>query len=208
MNPTDWKDVTIVLANGEKRPAKAHYAGDGWCDVIVESDGLTARLWVLADGSTDLPMNPCRLAEPFPLTPLPDRTLPVTPAERFCATMLRAWKEWASSETAGTPVVEATSIDVTRALRNRGWIDAFDFSPPGRELLARAEAAPEPDPTTAIVAFLRAEETKFRKEATRLAEQGRARCESKASVLATVAAYIERGDHLTTPIDAPPRREP
>ncbi len=57
-------------------------------------------------------------------------------------------------------------------------------------------AAPVND-RAAIVAFIRAEETKYRKEATRLAEQGRSRCESKASVLATVAAYIERGDYLT-----------
>ena len=70
----DWRDVEIVLANGEQRPAKACYVGDGWCDVIVESGEMTARLWVLADGSTDLPMNPCRLAKPFPVSPRPALT--------------------------------------------------------------------------------------------------------------------------------------
>jgi hypothetical protein len=61
----------------------------------------------------------------------------------------------------------------------------------------RAKYGAPADDRAAIVAFIRAEETKYRKEATRLAEQGRSRCESKASVLATVAAYIERGDYLT-----------
>ena len=66
-----------------------------------------------------------------------------------------------------------------------------------------------PDPTAAIVAFVRAEETKFRKAAAATGSSEAAdRCAVRASVLATVAAYIERGDHLTPPIDASPAKEP
>ena len=62
---TDWQDVEIVLADGSRRPAKAAYVGEGWCDTIVDHGDFTARLWVRADGSAELPMHPCRLAAPF-----------------------------------------------------------------------------------------------------------------------------------------------
>jgi hypothetical protein len=62
----------------------------------------------------------------------------------------------------------------------------------------RAKYAAPVDDKAAIVAFLRAEETKYRMalhETTRreVAERHTAR----ASILATMAAYIERGDYLT-----------
>jgi len=62
----------------------------------------------------------------------------------------------------------------------------------------------KPDPTAAIVRFLRAEEERFDRgsEDADLGVEGRERCRSKASALRTAAAYIERGDHLTT--DAAP----
>lgn len=57
----------------------------------------------------------------------------------------------------------------------------------------------KPDPTDAIVRFLRAEEERFDRgsEDADLGVEGRERCRNKASALRTVAAYIERGDHLT-----------
>ena len=57
----------------------------------------------------------------------------------------------------------------------------------------------KPDPTAAIVRFLRAEEERFDRgsEDADLGVEGRERCRNKASALRTVAAYIERGDHLT-----------
>ncbi len=87
--------------------------------------------------------------------------------------------------------------------------DAIDLTPAGAALLARVEGAPVPDPTAAIVAFVRAEEAKFRKAAVSTgSSEAASRCAVRASVLGTVAAYIERGDHLAPPIDAPPAKEP
>lgn len=83
MSTVDWKDVSVVLANGETASAKACYVGDGWCDVIVNHENGTVRLWMLADGSANPPMTPCRLASPFLLTPqAPSQTLPAASAER------------------------------------------------------------------------------------------------------------------------------
>lgn len=55
------------------------------------------------------------------------------------------------------------------------------------------------DPTAAIVRFPRAEEERFDRgsEDANIGVEGRERCRNKASALRTVAAYIERGDHLT-----------
>lgn len=65
MNNPAWKDVTVVFADGSTRPAKAAYAGEGWCDVIVDHDNYAARFWAKSDGTVDLPMNPVRLEKPF-----------------------------------------------------------------------------------------------------------------------------------------------
>ena len=56
----------------------------------------------------------------------------------------------------------------------------------------------KPDPTAAIVRFLRAEEERFDRgsEDADLGVEGRERCRNKASALRTAVAYIERGDHL------------
>lgn len=74
----------------------------------------------------------------------------------------------------------------------------------------RVEAAPALDPTAAIVAFIATEEARYRRNSKDPAHDaaGRERCANKASVLATIGRYIERGDHLTPPIDAPPAKEP
>lgn len=66
---SDWQDVEIVFADGTTGPAKAAYAGDGWCDVVAERGDMTARFWVKADGTADLPMNPCRLSKPLEKKP-------------------------------------------------------------------------------------------------------------------------------------------
>ena len=139
----------------------------------------------------------------------PPRTSPVTPAERACATVLRTWLEW--HETPPEPRGDAyeAMLNLGDWLADSGIVEgeSLALTPAGRDLLARVEAA-APDPTAAIVAFLRAEETKFRKAASFTpSTEARMRCESSASALATVGAYIARGDHLA-PIAAPPAKEP
>ena len=56
----------------------------------------------------------------------------------------------------------------------------------------------KPDPTAAIVRFLRADAERIDRgsAAANLGVEGRERCRNKASALRTAAAYIERGDHL------------
>jgi hypothetical protein len=135
-----------------------------------------------------------------------DRTLPVTPAERACATVLRAWLAWEPDGDADhNYCAHMVMLDLSESLLKNGLVAGVKPTPAGRDLLARAEAATPAEPATAIVAFLRAEEARFRRNSKDPAHDaaGRERCTNKASVLATVAAYIERGDHLTTSIDAP-----
>lgn len=61
-----------------------------------------------------------------------------------------------------------------------------------------ADGERAPDPTAAIVRFLRAEEERFDRgsEDAKIGVEGRERCRNKASALRTAATYIERGDHL------------
>lgn len=68
MSAAKWQDVEIVFANGSTGLARAAYVGDGWCDVVVDHGDYTTRIWVRADGTADLPMNPCRLARPMDTT--------------------------------------------------------------------------------------------------------------------------------------------
>lgn len=86
--------------------------------------------------------------------------------------------------------------------------DALDNNmvPKARKALSDLEDAirrlqARPDPTAAIVRFLRAEEERFDRgsEDAKVGVEGRERCRNKASALRTAAAYIERGDHLTAP---------
>lgn len=137
------------------------------------------------------------------------RTLPVTVYERATATVLRAYVE--QTKAMGGALV-ATALDaVGDAFVRYGLLAvARNLTPAGEALLARVEEAPVLEPTAAIVAFIRAEETRYRRNSWDSSHDaaGRERCANKASVLATVAAYIERGDHLAPPIDAPPAKEP
>ena len=66
----------------------------------------------------------------------------------------------------------------------------------------RAKYGPPADDRAAIVAFIRAEETKFRRAAEKHeSEDARARCAAKASAIGTLAAYIERGDYLNGDVE-------
>ena len=142
------------------------------------------------------------------------RTLPVTPAEQHLAAILRSFQAWNTHPDAGIDEEDEAlqlMLGLGEWLQEEGMLndDEPGFTPAGAALLARVEAAPDADPTAAIVAFIRAEETKFRKAAASTGSNEAAeRCAVRASVLATVAAYIERGDHLAPPIDAPPAKEP
>lgn len=137
------------------------------------------------------------------------RTLPVTTAERAAADMLRAWQAW-RPDASDSIAMRAFMVACGRAAMVARLADALDLTPAGAALLARVEEAPVLEPTAAIVAFIRAEETRYRRNSWDSSHDaaGRERCANKASVLATVAAYIERGDHLAPPIDAPPAKEP
>ena len=82
---------------------------------------------------------------PFEGEPAP-RTLPVTPAERTCAAVLRAWLEWPGTE---MPIGEYTPyelflLDVGDWLQELGLaeVETSEPTPAGAALLARVEAAP------------------------------------------------------------------
>lgn len=174
--------------------------------------GLSSSAWFTGDdGPADPPSE--RPVPPVAAPVSAARTLPVTPAERAASDMLRAWQAWPGTE---MPIGEYTPyelfmLDVGDWLQELGLaeVETSALTPAGAALLARVEAAAEPNPTAAIVTFIRAEETKFRKAAAATGSSEAAdRCAARASVLATVAAYIERGDHLAPPIASPPAKEP
>lgn len=84
---------------------------------------------------------------PEPCVSCPGRTLPVTPAERAAASMLRAWRDWKPDMTDRGPVHEM----ITRfgdAAMVAGLADAIDLTPAGRDLLVRVDASEQ---TTATV---------------------------------------------------------
>lgn len=76
------------------------------------------------------------------------RTLPVTPAERACATVLRAYLAWQLSEDDVAPQV---MVDLGASLRTEGLIAGYRaaLTPAGRDLLARVESA-ERTPETVL----------------------------------------------------------
>ena len=93
------------------------------------------------------------------------------------------------------PTITEALVDMREALDRGMVLSARKALSDLEDAVRRLQAAA---PTAAIVAFLRAEETKYRMalhETTRreVAERHTAR----ASILATMAAYIERGDYLT-----------
>ena len=70
-----------------------------------------------------------------------DRTLPVTPAERAAAPMLRAWQAWKPDMTDRGPIHDLL-VAFGSAAMAAGLADALDLTPAGRGLLARVEAPP------------------------------------------------------------------
>ncbi len=77
---------------------------------------------------------------PEPCVSCPGRTLPVTPAERACATVLRAYLAWQLSEDDVAPQV---MVDLGASLRTEGLIAGYRaaLTPAGRDLLARVDAS-------------------------------------------------------------------
>ena len=71
------------------------------------------------------------------------RALPVTPAERACATVLRTWLEW--HETPPEPRGDAyeAMLNLGDWLADSGIVEgeSLALTPAGRDLLARVEAA-------------------------------------------------------------------
>ncbi len=136
----------------------------------------------------------------------PAESLPVTPAERAAADCLRAWQAWQPNMSDRSPA-HSMLVAIGTAAVAAGFADSEteDLTPAGRDLLARVEAE-ERTERAQVVTFLRAEEERYRRNSKDPAhdEHGRERCANKASVLATVGRYIERGDHLAPPIAAPP----
>jgi hypothetical protein len=85
----------------------------------------------------------------------PARALPVTPAERFCVTVLRAYLAWNSDGDPDEPASKAASamLRVTNLLADVGLVSWSDgsLSDVGHDLLARVEAEPAPLPPVPIL---------------------------------------------------------
>jgi hypothetical protein len=131
-----------------------------------------------------------------------DRTLPVTPAERFLVTVLRAYLAWNTDEandpegaTAWCSMLKLGEYLVTRCLVES---TGRDLTPAGRELLARVEAE-ERTPATVLRATL----SRLR-DAINNPPDG----DDNDWKSAMRAALREHEAALagTTPIDAPPRK--
>lgn len=60
-----WLDVEVVYADETRGPAKAAYAGEGWCDVVAPLGDGQVRFWARSDGLADRLFNPVRLAKPW-----------------------------------------------------------------------------------------------------------------------------------------------
>lgn len=72
------------------------------------------------------------------------RTQPVTPAERACAAVLRAWLDWPGMADDNS-LAEDVMSDLTRLLHVRGLRVGGQLTPAGRALLARVEAEDDAD---------------------------------------------------------------
>ena len=123
------------------------------------------------------------------------RALPVTPAERACATVLRAYLAWNFDHTTAPLTVEhGTMLRLGDFLATEGLVieDVGDPTDAGRDLLARVEAA---DPMIAFEAAIRD-----------AARRGGPYCitHTRAAVAALDAARLAGA----TPIAAPPAKEP
>lgn len=164
----------------------------------------------------------------LPAEPAP-RTLPVTPAERACATVLRAWLEW---NRAPGPIEESPEDEalcsVGAALYDDRLIDNNgDATPAGAALLARVEAE---ERMPAAVLFAMARAYGDAEAAARVVDYSRpsrraaqfhadrdelvcelARVENQGCgplLLGNLAADYAARLAGATPIDAPPAKEP
>ena len=193
--------------------------------------GLSSSAWFTGDdGPADPPSE--RPVPPVAAPVSAARTLPVTPAERACATVLRAYLAWASAEDDIGPIVPVM-VDLGVALRVDGLLSNPDTaSPAGAALLARVEAAertplpPVPmlsddaakSPTAALLWF--ADEGHY--EGTYRKGAGFAEACGMSIARKALGLLVDRPDNTlmplsealaarlagTTPIDAPPAKEP
>ena len=123
---------------------------------------------------------------------------PVTPAERACATVLRAYLAWSISEEDVGPTVQVM-VDLGVSLRCEGLLfDPETASPAGAALLARVEAAPGYE--------------QGRRDAIADAADHLSACHDPTITPRNAARMIV--DHEAarlagaTPLDAPPAKEP
>ena len=158
------------------------------------------------------------------MTPAP----PVTPAERACAVVLRAWLEWPGHGKDGGGVESLHMIEVHDALQRRALTSYMGgLTPAGADLLARVEAA-ERTPTVVLFAMARAygdAETAARVVDYQRADRRAAQFHADRDGLVCELARIENqggepvlfGDLAAdyaarlsgaTPLDAPPAKEP
>ncbi len=174
----------------------------------------------------------------------PPRTLPVTPAERHLAAILRSFQAWNTHPDAGTPDdnddAVSLMLDLGEWLQEQGMLndDEPGFTPAGRDLLARAEAE-ERTPANVLRAMLAsysAAVIELRAELWRgptwpplFARQLDVLDHAITTLHNALGAYLAgspraeeslmslgrliRGDYTarlagTTPIDAPPAKEP
>jgi hypothetical protein len=168
----------------------------------------------------------------------PPRTLPVTPAERFLATCLRAHQAWNVDGAPQCPL-DPTVLDIARTLAKHGALALTGIvTPAGRDLLARVEAE-ERTPANVLRAMLAsysAAVIELRAELWRgptwpplFARQLDVLDHAITTLHNALGAYLAgspraeeslmslgrliRGDYTarlagTTPIDAPPAKEP
>ena len=127
------------------------------------------------------------------------RTLPVTPAERACATVLRAWLEWQPSpEDDASKEARACMFDFGGSLRANDFVTRGQATPAGAALLARVEGAERPTYTRAVALI-----DALNKDAGGAVVHGMLHAAIIAEANAKDAALAG-----TTPIDAPPAKEP
>ena len=128
------------------------------------------------------------------------RALPVTPAERACATVLRTWLEW--HETPPEPRGDAyeAMLNLGDWLADSGIVEgeSLALTPAGAALLARVEGAERPTYTRAVALI-----DALNKDAGGAVVHGMLHAAIIAEANAKDAALAG-----ATPIAAPPAKEP
>ena len=125
------------------------------------------------------------------------RALPVTPAERCLAGMLRAWLDYSPSDECNVNQQNALA-DIGNRLRRLGVTNTLKATPAGAALLARVEGAERPTYTRAVALI-----DALNKDAGGAVVHGMLHAAIIAEANAKDAALAG-----TTPIDAPPAKEP